>query len=157
MNMSYKSLIESKIALAAESGMKIADSDINPMLFPHQRDIVKWAAMGGRRAILASFGLGKTFMQLEICRIVHERKGGKTLVICPLGVKVEFQEDGKKLGIDIRYVRTDEEVENCPSPFMVTNYERVRDGNITAANFTCVFLMRQASCAGMAQRHTKSF
>lgn len=77
---SYQELIESKIVLAKESGMKIADSDINPILFPHQRDITKWAVMGGRRAIFASFGLGKTFIQLEMCRIIQKRKGGKTLV-----------------------------------------------------------------------------
>lgn len=154
---SYQKLIESKIVLARDSGMKITDTDINPILFPHQRDIVKWAVMGGRRAIFASFGLGKTFMQLEMCRIIQKNKGGKTLVICPLGVKQEFTEDGKKLGIDIRYVRTDEEVENCPSPFMITNYERVRDGNITAANFACVSLDEASILRGYGTKTYQEF
>jgi len=153
----YQDLIESKIVLAKESGMRITDADINPILFPHQRDITKWAIIGGRRAIFASFGLGKTFIQLEMCRIIQKRKGGKTLVICPLGVKQEFTEDGKKLGIDIRYVRTDEEVENCLSPFMITNYERVRDGNITAANFVCVSLDEASILRGYGTKTYQEF
>jgi len=154
---SYQDLIESKIVLARESGMKITDADINPMLKPHQRDITKWAIIGGRRAVFANFGLGKTFIQLEVCRIIQKRKGGKTLVICPLGVKQEFTNDGKKLGIDIRYVRTDEEVENCPSPFMITNYERVRDGNITAANFVCVSLDEASILRGYGTKTYQEF
>lgn len=154
---SYQELIESKIVLARESGMKITDADINPMLKPHQRDITKWAIMGGRRAVFASFGLGKTFIQLEMCRIIQGRKGGKTLVICPLGVKQEFTTDGKKLGIDIRYVRTDEEVESCPSPFMITNYERVRDGNITAAGFVCVSLDEASILRGYGTKTYQEF
>ena len=33
-------------------------------MFPHQQDIINWCIEGGRRAIFASFGLGKTVMQL---------------------------------------------------------------------------------------------
>jgi hypothetical protein len=65
--MNYQSFLEAKIPRAKETGFDVPDEWINPMLFPHQRDIVKWAVKGGSRAIFAAFGLGKTFMQLEIC------------------------------------------------------------------------------------------
>ena len=121
--MKYTDLLESKIVLAKDSGIKIDTSEINPILYPHQRDIVRWAAIGGRRAIFASFGLGKTFMQIELCRLIQKHSGGKTLIICPLGVKQEFTEDARKLGVEIEYVRTDSEVENAKTPFLITNYE----------------------------------
>ena len=40
------------------------------LLKPHQKAIVQWALHGGQRAIFAAFGLGKTFIQLEIGRLV---------------------------------------------------------------------------------------
>jgi hypothetical protein len=48
----YLEYLQGKICLSSKSGFDIADSDIHPMLFPHQRDIVKWAVSGGRRAIM---------------------------------------------------------------------------------------------------------
>ena len=41
----------------------------HPILKPHQADLVKWAVRGGRRAIFASFGLGKSVIQLETVRV----------------------------------------------------------------------------------------
>jgi hypothetical protein len=56
--------------MARKSGFSVSESDINPMLKPHQRDIVRWALDGGRRGIFAAFGLGKSFMQLEAVRLI---------------------------------------------------------------------------------------
>ena len=98
--MKYQSFLESKISLDNRTGFDVRLEDINPILFPHQRDIVRWAIKGGKRAIFASFGLGKTLMQLEIIRIILDNEHGKGLIVCPLGVKQEFTEDAKnKTGI----------------------------------------------------------
>lgn len=56
---SYDSFLRSKIKIAPESGFDITDGEINKALKPHQRDAVKWAIKGGRRAVFAAFGLGK--------------------------------------------------------------------------------------------------
>ena len=45
----YHKFIESKIRMAALNGVPCEQSEINPILFPHQRDIVQWAVMGGQR------------------------------------------------------------------------------------------------------------
>ena len=45
------------------------------MLFPHQRDIIKWSIAGMTRAIFASFGLGKTIIQLTIAQNVINHTG----------------------------------------------------------------------------------
>ena len=56
----YPEFLRRKASVAKQSGFAITDGDINPMLKPHQRDIVRWAVAGGRRAIFAKFGLGKS-------------------------------------------------------------------------------------------------
>ena len=76
--------------------VRVQAHEVNPLLKPHQRDIVQWAVRGGSRAIFAAFGLGKTFMQIESVRLLRARAGGKALIICPLGVRQEFRRDGAK-------------------------------------------------------------
>lgn len=140
--MTYTEFLKSKIEVAPVSGFEIDESEINPALKPHQRDAVKWAVHGGRRALFESFGLGKTVQQLEFCRIVIKHKGGKALIVCPLGVKQEFTQDAKNLlGWDEipQYVRTMDEVENA-GDIVITNYERVRDGDIDPSKFTVTSL-----------------
>ncbi|MEA4855218.1 hypothetical protein, partial [Solidesulfovibrio sp.] len=82
--MSYLDFLSRKMVLAQPSGFE--PGPVHPLLKPHQRDIVQWAIRGGRRAIFARFGLGKTFIQLEVLRQVLEHEGGRQLVIAPLGV-----------------------------------------------------------------------
>src|ERR1019366_6932014 len=107
----YLVFLRAKKCLAKRSGFDIDDDEINPILKPHQRDIVRWAIAGGMRAIFASFGLGKTIMQLEICRIILKHKGGRGLIICPLGVRGEFMRDAKMLGTTVRFVKSDAEID----------------------------------------------
>ncbi|MFA6038409.1 MAG: DNA methyltransferase [Legionellales bacterium] len=141
----YINFLKSKICIAEVKGFDIDDSDISPILKPHQRDAVKWAIKGGCRALFESFGLGKTLQQLEILRIIINREGGKGLIICPLGVKQEFVRDARELlGIKIEYVRSQEECEESDCSILITNYERIREGNINPEYFT-VTTMDEAS------------
>lgn len=130
--MNYKEFLKSKIDIATSSGFEISPDDINKALKPHQRDAVVWAIRGGRRALFESFGLGKTVQEIEFCHQVITHKGGKGLIVLPLGVKQEFTNDAVNvLGYEKpEYVRTMDEVENCKTDIMITNYERVRDGDI---------------------------
>ena len=66
----YQQFLEAKTPTPAELGRAVEPCDVHPMLFPHQRAIVEWAVKGGRRAIFAAFGLGKSVMQLETLRLV---------------------------------------------------------------------------------------
>ena len=140
---SYLDFLSAKIDIARESGFAVSPEAVNPALKPHQRDAVIWAIRGGRRALFESFGLGKTVQQLEWCRLITEAKGGRALVILPLGVKQEFQLDAVRLlGWESAppYVRTDAEADASGAPILLTNYERVRDGDINPARFTAVSL-----------------
>lgn len=138
-NGKYVEFLRSKIRLADFAGFEVEDADVNPMLKPHQRDIVRWAVRGGCRAIFAAFGLGKSMMQIETARLVRERSGGKALIVCPLGVRQEFRRDGLKLGVEFKFIRSSDEMEDGQD-FYLTNYESVRDGKLDPNLFTVVSL-----------------
>lgn len=141
--MDYQEFLKNKIDIALDTGFDISPDEINPVLLPHQKDAVRWAIKGGRRALFESWGLGKTCQELEICRIITEHEGGQGLIVLPLGVKQEFTHDALHLlgwGWAPPYVRTMEEVKATTEPIMITNYERVRDGDIDPKYFkvTCL-------------------
>lgn len=145
--ISYKDFLLTKVAFAPETGFEISKEKVNPALKPHQRDAVMWAVKGGRRALFEAFGLGKTVQELEWCRIITAEKGGKALIVMPLGVRQEFTKDAQELlGIPVpQYVRTMAEVKASEAQILITNYERVRDGDIDPAYFTAAAL-DEASC-----------
>ena len=140
--MTYQEFLESKIELAQDSGFEVNPADINKALKPHQRDAVIWALKGGRRALFENFGLGKTIQEIEFCKQVIDHEGGRALIVLPLGVKQEFTQDAVNvLGYDTPvYCRSMEEVESCDSSIVLTNYERVRDGDIRPDYFVATSL-----------------
>lgn len=140
--MDYLEFLKTKIEIAPESGFEIEQGKINKALLPHQRDAVTWALKGGRRALFESFGLGKTVQELEFCHQAAVHEGGRALIVLPLGVKQEFTRDAVELlGYEKpEYCRTMEEVEQSESEIVITNYERVRDGDIKPDYFKATSL-----------------
>ena len=140
--MDYLEFLKTKIEIATESGFEVDESKINKALKDHQRDAVAWALKGGRRALFESFGLGKTVQEIEFCYQAIKHEGGKALIVLPLGVKQEFTQDAANiLGYDKpEYVRNMEEVKKADGDILLTNYERVRDGDIDPSYFTATSL-----------------
>lgn len=140
--MTYLEFLKTKIELAKESGFEINADDLNPALKPHQKDAVAWALKGGRRALFESFGLGKTVQELEFCHQAAVHENGRALIVLPLGVKQEFTRDAVEvLGYEKpEYCRTMEEVKRSSSEIVITNYERVRDGDIDPTFFSATSL-----------------
>lgn len=164
VRLPYRQFLERKVRMAQQAGIEIADDEINPLLKPHQRQLVKWGVKGGRRAIFAAFGLGKTLIELEICRILIARFGGRGLIILPLGVRQEFRKDARLLmtgehpkisdvqraelaawldgrperQINIRFIRSIDEADE--TGLYMTNYETVRDGKLDPNAFTVAAL-----------------
>lgn len=129
--MSYNQFLESKIRVQEDVGFEMEMDVLQGDLFYHQKVTVQWALRKGRALIAKSFGLGKTRDHCEIARQIVEKTGGRWLAVAPLGVKHQFQEeDGPAMGMEWQYVRTDAEIEMATSPYLITNYERVRDGDI---------------------------
>lgn len=138
----YIEFLKDKVIKAPISGIEVSQADISHALKPHQRDAVLWALKGGRRALFEAFGLGKSIQQLEWCRVLTKKIGGKALIVCPLGVKQEFAEDAVHL-LNIpapTYVRNMEEVKAVDNRILITNYERIRDGDIDPHYFTACSL-----------------
>lgn len=140
--MTYEEFLYTKIEIATDSGIEIERSEISESLKPHQKDAVWWALKGGRRALFESFGLGKTIQELEFCRLAVKHHGGKALIVLPLGVKQEFTHDAVELLYmdPPEYVRNMNEVQLAAGDILITNYERVRDGDIDPTYFTATSL-----------------
>ncbi len=156
----YDDFLREKVAFDRAFGFDVRDEWLSPIMRPghehfkpHQADIVKWAVKGGRRAIFARYGLGKSVMQLEVLRLIVEhgpdgRRGvlgavdvRRGLVVAPLGVRFDIIADGlNHLGIEVRFVRSSAEVDPDWSGLYVTNYESVRDGKLDVSLFVAVSL-----------------
>jgi len=140
----YDDFLRSKVQLAESFGFKIDPGEVNPLLKPHQVAMVVWAVAGGRRAIFAAFGLGKTVIGLETVRITRLRAGGMALIVIPLGVRQEFIRDAAMLGITVKFLRRIEECDD-PEGIYLTNYETVRDRKLDPRLFS-VALLDEAAC-----------
>lgn len=144
MTSAYDQFLREKIKMASYKGFDVPLEEINPGLKPHTREIVRWALQGGQRAIFASFGLHKTATQLEILRQIGIHKPGLRLQVAPLGVRSEFRQEVQKrfrhdMKIDLRFIRRDSEIDD-PATLYMTNYEAVREGNITVSRFRATSL-----------------
>ena len=147
MGGTYLDFLRGKIQVAPKTGFEVGTEQVNAALKPHQRDAVIWACRGGRRALFESFGLGKTVQELEWCRLTAAHEGGQALIVLPLGVRQEFSRDAERLlGMaPPPYVRTMKEAAECrEAPILMTNYERVRDGDMDPAAF-CATALDEAS------------
>ncbi|WP_074746365.1 DNA methyltransferase [Nitrosospira multiformis] len=169
-NEDYLGFLRQKVQLAESSGFEIDDSEINPLLKPHQKAIVKWMVRGGRRACFAAFGLGKSMIQIEVVRITQEKAGGMGLITLPLNVRQEFINDAHVLATgdhpditdaqraelkqwqagnpsripQLSFIRRIEEAAD-PAGIYLTNYETVRDGKLEPRLFS-VASLDEASC-----------
>lgn len=135
----YTAFLREKIRLANFKGFELTPEACHPILFPHQRDIIRWAVLGGNRAIFASFGLGKSVMQCEWLRQIGTQTTGPLLIVCPLGVRQELIRDAAMLGLELRFIRSAAEMD-AGHRFYITNYESIRDGKLDPAGFEAVSL-----------------
>lgn len=129
--MGYEEFLASKRQVVQASGFEVGPDEINPMLFPHERDLVLYALRKGRAGLFADTGLGKTFMQIEWARLI----GGRVLIIAPLSVTKQTVREGQKLGVEIYYTRSGDDLRDGIN---ITNYEMIEHFN--AGDFNAVVL-----------------
>ena len=135
MTPNYQTFLESKAVAATPTGFS-GQLHLNPDLKPHARDIAAWMIRGGNRACFASFGLHKTSIQLQICEsLLEAHPDGAALIVCPLGVRREFKKEQIARGFVMvpMYVTCNAEFEAARAAgqrLFMTNYERVRDGQL---------------------------
>ena len=117
------------------SGFDIDKSELNPMLYEFQKDIVRWVLKKGKACIFADCGLGKTPMQLSWAHQVHRHTGGKILILAPLAVADQTKREAEKFGYAAKVV---EKQEDCISGINITNYEKL--DRFIANEFTGIVL-----------------
>jgi DNA methylase len=140
---SYDSYLDAKIVTAPLRGIEVARDALHPWLKPHCKDLVVWALRLGCSAIFASFGLHKTAMQLEWCRQLCKHAGQPTLCVVPLGVRHGFIKEATMLDMDVRFIRTTEELDELYGEgvrHFLTNYESIREGKLDPNQFEAVTL-----------------
>jgi len=118
----YQSFLASKRLEAKPRGIDPV-GEINPLLFPFQRDVVKWALKLGRAAIFADTGLGKTGMQVEFGRHVALHTNLPVLILAPLAVTGQTVREGKKFGVEVTPCRSQSDVKPGVN---ITNYEMLK-------------------------------
>lgn len=116
--MEYNEFLESKNIQLKNYGSDISKESIHPILFPFQKDIVKWAVKKGRCAIFLDTGLGKTFIQLEWARLLNKQ----TLIIAPLSVAKQTIREARKIEIEVNYIRSQTDKNGMIN---ITNYEMI--------------------------------
>lgn len=158
MTDAYHDFLKNKIIVTEKWGFDIEPEAINPALKPHSKDLVRWAIQGGRRAIFASFGLHKTITQLEIGSQLIQRFNKPFLIVCPLGVSGEFKRDKRKFNIphEVTYITDTDDFADAKVQIYLTNYERVRKGDIDPSMF-CGVSFDEASILRNLQTDTTQY
>lgn len=149
--MTYEEFIETKQVKITNCGFDIEKSELNPMLWEHQKDIIKWALKKGRAAIFASTGLGKTKMFLEWSKHVANYTNGTVLIVSPLGVAYQSINEGIPLGVNVKYVKEQSEIKE--KGIYITNYERLH--NFEPSNFTGIALDESSILKGFTGKTTQ--
>lgn len=94
--MEYDDFIRQKIKTAPKVGFE--PYQWHGPLFDFQQEITARAIRAGRYAIFADCGLGKTLMQLEWAHQVKRHTGGRVLIVAPLAVRKQTQEEAERFG-----------------------------------------------------------
>lgn len=129
----YRKFLEKKKTSIPESGFKVEEKDLNPLLFPFQKHCVRRALKCGKYALFENTGLGKTIQQLEWGGQIVKHKGGKVIIIAPLAVVGQTIEEGRKFGYKVYRVG-----ESNEPGIYITNYDQI--DNLCIADYLGVVL-----------------
>ena len=134
MSEDYSAFLARKALTDPPTGL--ADiPELPDVLFPHQRDIVRWALRRGRAAIFAQTGLGKSLMELAWGQGIHHATGGDVLLLTPLAVAGQMVREAGKFGLAAKQCACQAEVE---PGITVTNYAKMHHFDLS--RFTGVIL-----------------
>jgi len=119
----YKEFLKTKQKTTTQSGFIV--DQLNHNLFDFQKFIVKRALESGKYAIFADCGLGKTLMQLEWSYQVAKHTKKPVLILAPLAVKGQTQNEAIKFNINTELIE-------------IINYEQL--DNIDCSKYSGVVL-----------------
>lgn len=114
----YDAYVAGKIIESKPSGFDC--DDLNPKLFPYQRDIVRWALRRGKAALFESPGLGKSIQEWEFAKHTASQTGMPAMIFAPLAVAEQMMIEAPDFGYSINICRSRDDVRNGIN---VANYE----------------------------------
>jgi SNF2 family DNA or RNA helicase len=96
--------------------------EIHDWLFEHQKKLVDYALRKGRAALFADTGLGKTAMELSWSDNVARHTNGQVLLVTPLAVARQIEDEAVRFGIDAAISRTGKP---SKADITITNFENL--------------------------------
>ncbi|MGW8257954.1 MAG: helicase-related protein, partial [Thermoguttaceae bacterium] len=133
----YAKFLESKRSVIESVGFAIDESQINSAAFDYQKDIIRWAVWRGRAACFLDTGTGKTIIQLDWARLIHQYTGGRILILAPLAVAQQTAREAAKFAIPCNVSVCRDSLDLCDG-INVTNYERLH--HFDASDFAGIVL-----------------
>ncbi len=140
--MSYHQFIASKHFKSVDVGFEYKTD--NSILFDYQAACVEWALARGRAALFLDTGLGKTNCELEWARSVNSHTQKPVIILAPLCVSKQIQQEAIKFGFDVVFAQSSDDVKNG---IYVTNYENLH--NIDCSVFSGVVLDESSILKGL--------
>ena len=116
--MNYEQYVDTKRIEVKPSGFD--PGVLNPVLFPFQRDVTRWAVRRGKAALFEDCGLGKSLQEWEFAQKTFEDTGKPSLIFAPLSVNKQMVKTAPDFGYSINNVRSNADVK---PGINVTNYE----------------------------------
>lgn len=129
----YEDFVAHKLRFQSGSGLDVEPRDYG--LFPHQRDLVRFALRRGRSAIFADTGLGKSRIQVAWADTIARETGGDVLILAPLAVAEQTVEEGASIGVKVTHARDGADIQ---PGINITNYARIH--RFDCSRFTGVVL-----------------
>ena len=119
---SYADFLAHKRLIDPATGMDDVPA-LPSFLFPHQRDITRWALRRGRAAVFAGTGLGKTLIELVWAGEVARHIGRPVLIFTPLAVASQHVREAAHFGLTASLARSQADIQSAE--VYVTNYAKM--------------------------------
>lgn len=126
--MDYNCFLNKKLLNIKTTGFEPYQT--HERLFKFQKDLVKWSIRRGKSAIWAGCGLGKTIMQISWADQVSRHTGKPVLILAPLAVSKQTQNEGIKIDISVYHYGS--------GHIQINNYEQLH--NMDCSIFSGVVL-----------------
>jgi hypothetical protein len=146
MNEEYRQFIDGKHYKAVAAGFP--HQCAHEWLFDYQRSCVEWACQRGKAALFLDTGLGKTNCELAWAQAVESHAKGPVIILAPLCVSKQIQQEAERFGFSVVGVREDSEIGE--RGIYVTNYENLH--NIECSRFVGVVLDESSILKGLEGR-----
>lgn len=149
----YQEFIQSKAFQKLNMGIDAVS--INPALFGHQQYIVRKSLQRGRCAVFADTGLGKSLCEIEFAHHVAIHTGKPSLILTPLCVASQMNDEGIKFGYNCQVAKTQSDVfaPDVFAPIVITNYEKLH--HFDASAFGAIVLDESSILKGQNGEYRK--